>query len=62
MPKLWNATLGPVVFHEEHSRGGHFAAFEVPDVLVRDLRTMFGKLKERGLFGNVKDEQSKHRL
>ena len=28
---------------QEHDRGGHFAAFEVPELLVGDLRTMFGK-------------------
>ncbi|KAJ7600257.1 Alpha/Beta hydrolase protein [Mycena floridula] len=31
------------VFHAEHDKGGHFAAHEVPEVLVDDLRRMFGK-------------------
>lgn len=43
LPKLWNQTLGPVVFEKEHAGGGHFAAWERPDDLVEDLRSMFGK-------------------
>lgn len=27
----------------EHRKGGHFAAWEVPEVLVGDLRKMFGR-------------------
>jgi hypothetical protein len=27
----------------EHDIGGHFAAWEVPELLVGDLRKMFGK-------------------
>ena len=43
LPKLWNQTLGPVVFEKEHTKGGHFAAWENPDAVIDDLRTMFGK-------------------
>lgn len=43
MPKIWTRTLGPIIFENEHDRGGHFAAFEVPELLVQDVRTMFGK-------------------
>ena len=32
-----------LVFESEHEKGGHFAAWEVPDALVSDLRKMFGK-------------------
>ena len=32
-----------VVFESEHDSGGHFAAYEKPEVLVGDLRKMFGK-------------------
>ncbi|KAJ7600260.1 Alpha/Beta hydrolase protein [Mycena floridula] len=32
-----------LVFHAQHEKGGHFAAHEVPEVLVEDLRKMFGK-------------------
>lgn len=42
-PSTWNRTLGPVVFEKRHAAGGHFAAYERPDELVDDLRTMFGK-------------------
>ncbi|KAF2734206.1 alpha/beta-hydrolase [Polyplosphaeria fusca] len=41
LPKLWNHTLGPFVFDSEHERGGHFAAWERPDVIVKDLLEMF---------------------
>ncbi len=42
LPKLWNQTLGPVVFESEYERGGHFAAWERPEEVVEDLRKMFG--------------------
>jgi hypothetical protein len=41
--------MGPLVFEKEHDSGGHFAAFERPDALVKDLRTMFGKGREERL-------------
>ena len=34
---------GKIVFESEHESGGHFAAYEKPDLLVGDLRKMFGK-------------------
>ena len=43
LPKLWNHTMGPVVLESEYERGSHFAAWERPDAIVKDLRTMFGK-------------------
>ncbi|OAG44620.1 hypothetical protein AYO21_01110 [Fonsecaea monophora] len=43
LPKVWVKAMGPVVFLKEHETGGHFAAWELPEVLVGDLRTMFGK-------------------
>jgi hypothetical protein len=51
LPKAWNETLGKVVFESENEKGGHFGAWERPDVIVRDLRKMFGK--EGGAFGSV---------
>jgi hypothetical protein len=42
LPKLWNQTLGPIVFESEYAKGGHFAAWECPENIVSDLRTMFG--------------------
>lgn len=43
VPSSWAAGLGPVVRQSEHSRGGHFAAWEVPEVIAQDLRAMFSK-------------------
>lgn len=43
VPKLWGRTMGPVVFQSEKDQGGHFAAWECPEVLVGDLRVMFGR-------------------
>lgn len=42
-PKTWGRTLGPVVSERWHKGGGHFAAHERPEVLVDDLRDMFGE-------------------
>lgn len=43
IPCSWAARLGPVVQQKEYSRGGHFAAWEVPDSIIQDLRAMFSK-------------------
>jgi len=43
LPKVWHETMGPVVQMAEFERGGHFAAWEVPDLLVGEVRRMFGK-------------------
>ncbi|KAI5829925.1 alpha/beta-hydrolase [Schizophyllum commune Tattone D] len=42
-PKAWTRQMGNVVFEADHDKGGHFAAYEVPEALVDDLRRMFGK-------------------
>lgn len=42
LPKLWNHALGPIVYESEYEKGGHFAAWERPDAIVKDLRAMFG--------------------
>jgi hypothetical protein len=42
----WGSLLrakAKVVFESEHDTGGHFAAYEVPEALVDDIRKMFGK-------------------
>lgn len=41
IPSIWAAALGPVVLQKEHAKGGHFAAWEVPEAIVADLRVMF---------------------
>lgn len=50
LPKVWNKTLGPIAFEGEHAKGGHFAAWENPEAIVGDLRSMFA---EHGPLGDV---------
>lgn len=50
-PRKWHYSMGPVVLLNEHDRGGHFAAWEVPEVLVGDTRQMLGR--GGGAFGCV---------
>lgn len=52
LPSTWCRTLGDVVFERDHESGGHFAAWEQPDELVKDLRDMFGR--GGGAYGLVK--------
>lgn len=42
LPLSWLKTAN-LVFESQHEKGGHFAAHEVPELLVGDLRKMFGK-------------------
>ncbi|KAL0572612.1 hypothetical protein V5O48_009343 [Marasmius crinis-equi] len=42
IPTSW-LTDRNLVFHARHDRGGHFAAYEVPELLAGDLKKMFGK-------------------
>lgn len=51
MPKAVLGLLGPVVFTRWADRGGHFAGWEAPEELAKDLRVMFGK--GGGAFGVV---------
>lgn len=41
LPKVWNESLGPIVHESDYEGGGHFAAWERPDAIVRDLKAMF---------------------
>ncbi|KAH8832506.1 Alpha/Beta hydrolase protein [Flagelloscypha sp. PMI_526] len=43
LPPSWSYLIGNLVFEGQHTSGGHFAAYEVPELLVSDLRKMFGK-------------------
>lgn len=43
MPWGWGRWLGEVVQEGECERGGHFAAWEVPEELVAEVRRMFGR-------------------
>ncbi|KAA1473726.1 alpha/beta-hydrolase [Dentipellis sp. KUC8613] len=42
-PLSWASGMGNVVFQSQHSKGGHFAAYEQPEALVDDLRRMYGR-------------------
>jgi hypothetical protein len=42
-PKTWLKTMGPLVHHSTWDIGGHFAAYERPHDIVKDLRAMFGR-------------------
>ncbi|EGE02283.1 epoxide hydrolase [Trichophyton equinum CBS 127.97] len=42
-PMLWCRYIGDVVRESEFDKGGHFAAWEVPDVLAADIQGFFGK-------------------
>ncbi|KAG6841103.1 hypothetical protein C0991_001791 [Blastosporella zonata] len=52
-PRSWTRVPN-LVFEAEHDEGGHFAAYEKPELLVGDLRKMFGKGGRA--FGVVKDK------
>ena len=41
--KATSATMGDVVFQREYDQGGHFAAWEMPETIIKDVREMFGK-------------------
>ncbi|KZP29214.1 alpha/beta-hydrolase [Athelia psychrophila] len=43
LPRPWMYRQGNLVFSNEHDKGGHFAAFEQPELLAGDLRKMFGR-------------------
>ncbi|KAL2801450.1 Alpha/Beta hydrolase protein [Aspergillus keveii] len=53
-PLSWTSLLGDVVRATEFPRGGHFAAWEVPELLVDDLRELFGK--DGQAYGVVKEK------
>ena len=42
LPRSWGYTIGRVAQQSEFEKGGHFAAFEVPELLAGDLRKLFG--------------------
>ncbi|KAJ3578863.1 hypothetical protein NPX13_g1702 [Xylaria arbuscula] len=41
LPGWWAHVIGNVVLDKYHEKGGHFAAWECPDILVGDLRELF---------------------
>lgn len=42
-PYRWTRASANVVFESDHDAGGHFAAFEKPELLAADLKRMFRK-------------------
>jgi microsomal epoxide hydrolase len=42
---LADAAFPGIVCWSEHDRGGHFAAMEQPDLLVRDIREFLAALR-----------------
>ncbi|KAL7813117.1 alpha/beta-hydrolase [Trichoderma gracile] len=42
LPLDWARRGGNVIRRNIHDHGGHFAAYEVPDLLLRDIREWFG--------------------
>ncbi|EFR00211.1 epoxide hydrolase 1 [Nannizzia gypsea CBS 118893] len=42
-PMLWCRSIGDLVRESEFDKGGHFAAWEVPDILAADIQGFFGK-------------------
>jgi len=42
-PKAWVRKMGDVVFESDNDSGGHFAAWEKPEHVARDLKNMFGE-------------------
>lgn len=48
-PRSWCESHMPNLIHwNELDRGGHFAAFEVPDLFISEVRSCFGKLRSSG--------------
>ncbi|MCJ1402312.1 hypothetical protein MMC11_005532 [Xylographa trunciseda] len=43
LPNTWAATLGNVILQSRNPHGGHFAAVEHPELIVRDLQARQGK-------------------
>jgi len=41
-PMEWAKRTGNVVRLVKHDRGGHFAAVDAPDLLVKDVQDFFG--------------------
>jgi len=46
LPRSWAERAYPNLIHySKHDKGGHFAAWEQPELLVSDLRTSFKSLR-----------------
>lgn len=49
-PRAWGAARYNLVHYAVHDRGGHFAAFEQPELFAADLTSYADVLTERGVF------------
>jgi hypothetical protein len=56
VPHIWGRTLGPTVYESQKTKGGHFAAWEIPGEIVSDLQKMFG---ENGPCYQITNKKSK---
>lgn len=43
IPKIWGRAMGPVIYESDHDSGGHFATWEKPEAIAKDLKSMFRK-------------------
>ncbi|KAF4335453.1 microsomal epoxide hydrolase [Fusarium beomiforme] len=48
IPVSWVRTTGNLVFSRKHERGGHFAALERPDVLLKDFEEFVQQISKDG--------------
>ena len=47
-PKSWaEQTYSNLIYWNEAAHGGHFAAFEQPDIFAEEMRSAFRKLREQ---------------
>jgi hypothetical protein len=47
-PKSWaEQTYSNLIYWNEAEHGGHFAAFEQPDIFVEEMRSAFRKLRDQ---------------
>ena len=44
-PRAWADAAYNITHWQRYERGGHFAAMEVPDALVGDVRTFFATVR-----------------
>ncbi|RGP74481.1 microsomal epoxide hydrolase [Fusarium longipes] len=51
IPKSWVETTGNLVFHRSHESGGHFAALEKPELLLKDVEEFVKQISEDGSVG-----------
>jgi microsomal epoxide hydrolase len=44
VPRRWVETTGDLVFWRQHNKGGHFAALELPEVLLQDFEEFIAQV------------------